>query len=169
MPCREAKQEDVPALARLSVDAWRTAYRGVMPSSFLDALSVEDAQARWKGTVGEGHPSVVVYEQDRQLTASCYVGPSRDPDADPATAEIIALNVNPDHWRHGLGSKLTAFVLDRLRVQGFRSVTLWVLRDNVRARRFYEALRFQPDGTERVTSALIGSPLHELRYRITLS
>ena len=156
------------ALASISVDAWQAAYRGIMPSAFLDALSAVDAQALWERTLAEGGPSVVVFELDEQVVASCLFGALRDPDVAPGTAEIIALNVHPDHWRRSLGSQLTSFALDRLRAQGFRCATLWVLRDNLRARRFYERHGFQSDHTERSTSELIGSPLCELRYRITI-
>jgi ribosomal protein S18 acetylase RimI-like enzyme len=136
-----------------------------MPSEFLDALSVADLQARWERTFAEGQPSVVVFELNQQVVAACLFGASRDHDATPETAEIIALNVHPDYWRGGLGSQLMAFALDRLRAQGFRWVTLWVLRDNSRARRFYESGGFQSDDAERSTSELVGSPLSEVRYR----
>ncbi len=168
MPCREVRPEDASALARISVEAWRAAYRGLMPSDFLDGLSAAEAQARWERAFAAGQPSAVVFEQDQELVAACQFGPSRDPDADPDTAEVIALNVHPDHWRRGFGSQLMSFTLNRLREQGFAAATLWVLRGNARARRLYEALGFNLEGTERSTSDLIGSPLHEVRYRITL-
>jgi ribosomal protein S18 acetylase RimI-like enzyme len=168
MPCRQGQQQDSAALARLSVDAWQAAYRGIMPSEFLGALSVVDAQASWERAFSEGHPSVVVFELNQQVVGVCLFGASRDQDAAPGTAEIIALNVHPDYWRRGLGSQLTAFALDLLRVQGFRCATLWVLQDNSRARQFYEDYGFRPDHATRSTSALIGSPLCEVRYRITL-
>ena len=168
MSCREVRPEDASALARISVGAWQAAYRGLMPSDFLDALSPVEAQARWERAFAEGQPHVVVFEQDQELVAACHFGPSRDPGADPATGEVIALNVHPNHWRRGFGSRLTSFTLDRLHARGFAAATLWVLRGNARARRFYEAVGFKPDGTERSTSDLIGSPLHEVRYCITL-
>jgi ribosomal protein S18 acetylase RimI-like enzyme len=166
MPCRMVKPEDASALACISVAAWQAAYRGLMPPEFLDALSAADIQTRWERVFAEGPPSVVVFERDQQVVASCHFGASRDPDATPGTAEVFSLNVHPDYWRRGLGSQLTTFALNRLRAEGFACVTLWVLRDNARAQRFYEALGFQRDSSERSTSDLIGSPLHELRYRM---
>ena len=168
MPCRDVRPDDAPALARISIDAWQVAYRGIMPSDFLDALSPAEAQARWERAFAERQPHVVVFEHDQELVALCHFGPSRDPGADPATGEVIALNVRPDHWRSGFGSRLMSFALDRLHARGFAAATLWVLLGNTRARRFYEAVGFKPDGAERSTSDLIGSPLHEVRYRITL-
>jgi hypothetical protein len=42
-------------------------------------------------------------------------------------------------------------------------VALWVLRDNVRARRFYERAGFIADGTEKAAD-LVGHQLREVRY-----
>jgi hypothetical protein len=36
--------------------------------------------------------------------------------------------------------------MQELRALGMRGATLWVLRDNLRARRFYEHLGWAPDG-----------------------
>jgi RimJ/RimL family protein N-acetyltransferase len=43
-------------------------------------------------------------------------------------------------------------------------VTLWVLDSNARARRFYEAAGFRPDGAVKVDDSH-GFVLRELRYR----
>lgn len=168
MPCRDARPEDAAALARISVDAWRAAYRGLMPSDLLDGLKADDAQRDWERAFASGSTSVVAFEQDHQVVAYCYAGPSRDPEAGAATAEVIALYVHPDYWRCGVGSQLTTFALNRLATLGFDRVTLWVLRENERARRFYEAFGFLSEGTERVSSDLIGSPLREIRYCMDL-
>jgi RimJ/RimL family protein N-acetyltransferase len=49
---------------------------------------------------------------------------------------------------------------------GYLSVTLWVLRDNRRARRFYERAGFAPDGASNVLDRLGG--VTEVRSRRTL-
>jgi ribosomal protein S18 acetylase RimI-like enzyme len=55
--------------------------------------------------------------------------------------------------------------LRRLQQKGFADATLWVLHDNTRARRFYEAMGWQQDGGEKHDDQLTGFPLHEVRYR----
>jgi len=54
-------------------------------------------------------------------------------------------------------------VLARSVAAGYSTVTLWVLRDNRRARRFYERAGFVPDGATNVLTGLGG--IRELRYR----
>jgi RimJ/RimL family protein N-acetyltransferase len=46
---------------------------------------------------------------------------------------------------------------------GLDDITLWVLEGNERARRFYEACGFQPDGTRQLLD--IGGLVPEIRYR----
>jgi len=41
MIIREATHNDIPALAKVHVDTWRTAYRGIMPDEYLANLSYE--------------------------------------------------------------------------------------------------------------------------------
>jgi RimJ/RimL family protein N-acetyltransferase len=54
--------------------------------------------------------------------------------------------------------------MDELRDLGMREASLWVLRDNQRARRFYERLGWQPDG--RTSSESYGGvELEALCYR----
>jgi len=81
----------------------------------------------------------------------------------------MALNVHPTAWRRGVGTELLQAVLERLRLLRFTAATLWVLEKNSRARAFYEAAGFTKEGAERTETDLIGSPLHEIRYRTTLT
>ena len=86
---------------------------------------------------------------------------------DRHVAELYALYVRPAWWSTGTGRALVDRVLARTSEAGYRSVTLWVLRDNRRARRFYERAGFTPDGATNVLAGLGG--VTELRYRRELS
>jgi GNAT superfamily N-acetyltransferase len=78
-------------------------------------------------------------------------------------AELYALYVRPAWWSTGTGRALMEKVLARSAAAGYRSITLWVLRDNQRARRFYGRAGFAPDGATNVLTGLGG--VLELRYR----
>jgi RimJ/RimL family protein N-acetyltransferase len=60
-----------------------------------------------------------------------------------------------------------ARALEQLREKDFSQAILWVHADNGRARRFYEAAGWRPDGAERDEEAF-GEVVKELRYRIEL-
>ncbi len=85
---------------------------------------------------------------------------------DGRVAELYALYVRPAWWSTGTGRTLMQRVLAKSAGAGFPSITLWVLRDNRRARRFYERAGFAPDGATHVLTRLGDVP--ELRYRRTL-
>jgi RimJ/RimL family protein N-acetyltransferase len=50
---------------------------------------------------------------------------------------------------------------------GFGSAMLWVLEDNARARAFYEAAGWRPDGGRQL-ERIISTDLYEVRYAKSL-
>ena len=161
MKVRAATPDDADAIARIHVDTWRAAYRGQIPESYLDALSVEQRARTWASTLARPGPGRVLVTEP--LTGFCFYGPSRD--GEDGVAEIFALYVRPDSWRQGAGRLLCDEALRDARSRECTSMTLWVLQTNERARRFYERIGYVLDGAERSNTRLTGSPLHEVRYR----
>lgn len=164
---REARAADVPGIARIHVEAWRAAYRGHLPDACLDSLDLEQRARMWSGALARPAPARLVVTEP--LTGFCFYGPSRD-DADQGEiqAEIYALYVHPDHWRHGAGRTLCAHAERDARERASTSLALWVLRSNEAARRFYERIGYAADGAERDNTRLIGVALREMRYRKAL-
>lgn len=158
---------DVDAVARLHVTVWQAAYRGLLPDAFLDAISVERRVSMWRQIVERQASPALVAEHDGCVAGFVVGGRSRDDDAHPdVTAEIMAIYVAPDWWGAGVGARLMREALTVLCEQGFQEVTLWVLRDNARARRFYELAGFQTDGGEKMDTAS-GVTFDEVRYRLS--
>ena len=93
------------------------------------------------------------------------MGRSRDPDGRPTTGELWAIYVAPDDWGRGAGRALWERGRSSLQASGFLDVTVWVLEDNRRALRFYEAAGFAPDGGHDKTIELGGESLTEIRLR----
>jgi GNAT superfamily N-acetyltransferase len=91
------------------------------------------------------------------------LGASRDPDRSPATGELRALFVHPDHWERGVGRALVHHVLEALPRLGHDEVTLWSFAANDRANRLYGSAGFGRDGAERREPIFAGAL--ELRYR----
>jgi len=165
---RPVAAADVDAAARLHVAVWQAAYRGLLPDAFLDAISVERRVTLWRQLVERQASPALVAEQDGRIVGFVLGGRSRDDDAQVGvTAEIMAIYVAPECWNSGAGAQLMQAALAVLRNQGFREVTLWVLRGNARARRFYELAGFEPDGGEKVDTQ--GDvPFDEVRYRLRI-
>jgi ribosomal protein S18 acetylase RimI-like enzyme len=171
MAIRRATPEDAQAVAAVHVAAWRFAYAGLMPDSYLNGLSVDKRASFWRRSLEEPNPgTLIVAERHNEITGFCFFGPTRDADGtDKETGEILSLNVDPNHWRKGVGRALCDVVLSEAPHRGWTFITLWVLKGNERACQFYQALGFSLDSRDRTQTTLIGAPLHEVRYRKTVA
>lgn len=62
---------------------------------------------------------------------------------------VVAIYLLPEIWGSGQGSELLRYALGKLKKNGFRNICLWVMKGNIRARKFYEKNGFQISGKER--------------------
>jgi ribosomal protein S18 acetylase RimI-like enzyme len=162
---RAARAADAAAIAQVHVDTWRVAYRSLLPDDELRALSVGQRRGFWEGARSNpGASKVDVAEDGSGVIAFCSYGPTRDAHADGA-AEIYALYVHPDKWRRGAGRLLCERAALGAAERGHDAITLWVMKGNDRACRFYERVGFAPDGSERRNARFLATPFDEVRYR----
>jgi ribosomal protein S18 acetylase RimI-like enzyme len=137
-----AMPTDCRAVAQVHVDAWRAAYVGMVPADYLASLSVDQRETMWRATVERGAPRVLVARIAADVVGWIAYGRSRDEGAAAEVGEIWALYVAPNAWSSGVGQALWKAASRDLQEQGCRYVTLWVIRDNARAIRFYERSGF---------------------------
>ncbi len=138
-----------------------------MPDAYLDGLEVGDRVAMWARFLEVPQPArrlLVVTVDDRVVGFACF-GTCRDV-ADAPLGELFAINLDPHHWRSGLGRELLSEVTHELLAFGDAAV-LWVVPENVRARGLYESAGWVDDGGRRHDEVL-GARVDEMRYRITL-
>jgi len=164
---RPATLDDVDDVARIHVRSWQHAYRGQLPDAVLDALDVAQRAALWRADVGAAASTLLLAVLDARTIGFCSLAPSRDPDAAPGTAEVVAIYVDPDHYGAGAGTALLTTALAEARRRRDHALTLWVLDTNQLARRFYERCGLRWDGTSKNVQRP-GYTLTELRYRIEL-
>ncbi|MFD3487231.1 GNAT family N-acetyltransferase [Streptomyces sp. NPDC058665] len=147
---RAMTEDDCEAVAAVRVGGWQWAYAGLMPQAYLDAMSVEEDAARQRGRLVGGHGTVVniVAERDGVVVGWACFGPCRDEDTPAGAQELYALYVRPEHVSSGVGRALMDTWLERATAAGCSPLVLWVLKENSRARRFYEKAGFTPDGAE---------------------
>lgn len=164
---RAATVADAPGIAEVHVVSWQAAYRGLLPQSLLDGLSVERRTAQWQETVPRANWNVhVAARPDGHVGGFVATGPSRDDDADATVGELITIYLRQELWSVGIGSRLHAVGIAGM-ATCFEQATLWVLETNARSRGFYERHGWQPDGT--VKRDTIGeTEVVEVRYRLRL-
>ncbi|MGV9555562.1 N-acetyltransferase family protein [Streptomyces sp. NPDC003401] len=162
---REMTLADCDRVAEIRVRGWQSAYRGLMPQSHLDALSVrEDAERRRdRFTRGDGGVVNLVAERAGEVVGWAAYGPYREGEARTGEAELYAIYVDPARVGGGIGGALLAESVRRSTAAGRRRMHLWVLRDNTPARRFYERAGFWADGAEEPFE-VAGARVPEVRY-----
>ncbi len=163
---REARVSDAAAIARVHVVSWQSAYRGIVPQGLLDGLSIAKRTEEWIPRLGTPDGSNWVLEVEGIVQGWASIGPSRDSDLRDAI-ELYGLYLTPGCWSKRLGHLLYTKAEGAMSLSRAEEVYLWVLEDNLRARRFYERVGYSPDGSTK--NALgEGLVLPELRYRKSL-
>lgn len=146
---RRAGPDDARAIATVHVRSWKSAFPGLLPQDYLDALEPEDRLSQWQEALASPGrwPVVLVAEEHARVVGFVAVAPSRDPDADPnLVGEVQTIYLGPEAWGEGRGSMLLEAGLSELAGAGFQRATLWVLHSNARARHFYERRGWSADG-----------------------
>jgi ribosomal protein S18 acetylase RimI-like enzyme len=192
MVIRAGSVADAAQIAAVQREGWFAAYEGIIPAAIIDRVTAPDDGARvrqsfrtrpWQrmlvavaaeqepsGMAGTAAGPVVIgyasFGPETDVLNAPWPHPLSTDGEDGRVAELYALYVRPASWSTGTGRALMDRVLARSSGAGYRSISLWVLRDNQRARRFYQRAGFAPDGATNVLSRLGG--VIELRYRRAL-
>lgn len=167
---RKAELRDAPPIAVVHVAVSRATYANLLPAETLEAFPVERRAKQWHQIIaGLGSPSDTgVFVAENQSGAILGFGCCARQRSAQMTArgfggEFQAAYVLPSSQGRGLGRKLMVEMARHLIGQSLSSGSCWVLRENARARRFYEALGGQLVG-ERADELDAATALVEVAY-----
>ncbi|MEX2981256.1 N-acetyltransferase family protein [Streptomyces sp. C36] len=167
---REMLEVDIEAVSAIRVRGWQAAYAGIVPQSYLDAMTVEGDAGQRRQSFSQPRRTSrdLVALGDRGPVGWICFGPCRSDMPDMRrVGETYALYVSPDLIGQGIGRRLLGEAHAQMKGQGFEASALWVLCDNQRARRFYERAGYQADGAAQ--DDVYGEiTLTELRYQRVL-
>src|SRR5437867_3203943 len=176
MMLRLATPADVDGIIDVHVASWKIGYRGILPDRVLDEIDLNKRRARWLEALSkppQGRSTLLCLDELQRMIGFATFGPARGPgdhgdaDVDPLrTAELIACYVHPDHWRRGAGRLMCDEIFEQLHSR-FQDIIVWVLRDNPRARGFYESIGFieEPGRQKPLPWDWHQAELWEVRYR----
>lgn len=165
---RDATPADAAAIAEVQVAAWKLAYRGMLPDATLRELTVQQRAISWQKILADYPRATFVSVLGSMMTGWIGFGKSRDDDRPALSGEVYGLYVTPGHWRSGHGTTLWWTAVERLTQEGFRSVDVWVLEANERARRFYESVGCLLDKGAGKMFEGDGFSVPEVRYSLAL-
>jgi ribosomal protein S18 acetylase RimI-like enzyme len=162
---REATPADALGIAIVHINIWRSTYRGIVPVTFLDNMSYEEGEKRWRSRLSiaqaEGKIAFFVAE-DVPGHIVGYISGGYNREEDPVyTAELYAIYILQEYHGQGIGRRLTRTFVEKMLTMGIDSMLLWVFSVNP-ARKFYEALGGQLLRTS--TFEIEGVTIDEVAY-----
>jgi GNAT superfamily N-acetyltransferase len=183
---REAGIDDADAIATAHIDGWRAGYRGVVPDEYLDAEEFATSRRdRWRAWTWQSiaDSRLFVVAQHERVIGFGHAGPEgaephafgEAPVSVPVSiaptgrGEIYGFYLHPSAWGSGGAGALMSRCEEFLRDEGYPSAMLWVLRDNPRARAFYEKVGWHDTGAESTFSPSDppGSALPRVEYVVS--
>ncbi|MBA2693745.1 MAG: GNAT family N-acetyltransferase [Rubrobacter sp.] len=161
---REATAEDAAGIARVHIASWRTAYRGIVPDAFLDGMSREESEARWRERLDERAPRVFFFvaEVSGSIVGFAVGGARRSESLTEFDGELYALYLLADARGMGIGRRLLRAVAEGLSSLGFRSMLACLMAGNRSACGFYEAFGGRLVGSD--TFEISGETIEEVAY-----
>ena len=149
----------------------RWSYRDLLTEVELEALSVEETTADFAEGLAElpSGSAVFVAELVGRVVGYAYLLPSPDANVPVGTSELGSLYVTEDVAGTGVAGTLMDAAIEQAGAADQGLLTLWVRRENGRARRFYEKHGMRPDGAERSRPHdVLPTEMDEIRYRMQL-
>jgi len=155
---REAREGDAPGIARVHVESWRETYAGILPQEYLDGLSAENREERWREILGGvGGANYVAESLEGGIAGFSSGGPERS--SESPGWELYAIYLSQSWQGAGLGRRLFAGALEA--AEAGESVFTWCISANP-SRGFYESLGGEVIGVQHVEIG--GAKLEETCY-----
>ena len=144
MIIRKAKEDDVRQISEIVVEDWKTAYKGIIDSNYLDSMSTEN---QYQIEINR-FPEYVVAAKGEEILGYVW---KRMIDDEASDCEIIALYVRLSKRNCGIGRALLLDSIDSFRKAGRKQMIIWCLKENLEARKFYEKMggKVYKDGTHK--------------------
>jgi GNAT superfamily N-acetyltransferase len=150
---RIAWADDAESIAAVQVKAWRRSYDSLLPADVLETLDPAQFAEAWESSLTkpkDARNRVLVALERNTVRGFAITSPSQDPDSDPVLdGEVAELTVDPDHTRHGHGSRLLQACVDTLRADHFTRAVAWLNSTHDELRLFFTDAGWAPDGAHR--------------------
>lgn len=163
---RYAKVEDAKILGEIHSQSWKVAYKDIILDEILNNITAEKREGYFERALSkQWEEDALIFIEDKAVGLIC-IGKCRDEDIDSSYGEIWGIYLLPEFWNKGIGYELIKWGMKELKDRNYKRITIWVLEENLKARRFYEQVGFKHDGT--IKEIIIGESLNEYRYAIDI-
>lgn len=166
MIIRPARQQDARAIAQVRIASWRATYRGVVPDTYLAAMTPDESEDGWRAVAAGEVPGaeLLVCDLDGAVVGFAAYGAARPPSFG-YTGELYATYYLPDAMGKGYGSAMLREVFRGLVRLGHNNMIVWVMEANTRGRNFNEnILQMAQIPDARKSSDTDGTAIWEIAY-----
>ena len=142
MRIREAEYKDAHNMGTVHVDTWRSTYRGIVPDAYLDSLSHESAETKWRQRLASPELlrfHLVAEDDDGRVVGIVEAGLNEDEKFPEYEAQVYTLYILRQFQHRGIGRMLIHETVRRLLEMDIESMLIWVVSQNP-SRGFYEHL-----------------------------
>lgn len=137
---RKAQIQDIPRIAEIIVFGKRVAYRSIFNNDVVsfNELQVMDLVEKYHSDLSL-IDDMIVYDDEivKGVINRRYVGED---------VELCEFYVEPFFKGKGIGRELIQYVINEAGNAHMKRIFLWVIKDNLSARKFYEANGFKESG-----------------------
>ena len=137
MVFREGQESDLAEIAALHTASQRLTYRGLLSDRYLDGLDPAKQRQKWEVfSRQEGHTLLAARNRDGLLGFAAW---KRDEEL-PKCLYLEALHVAPEARGKGVGADLIRRAARYARENGYRTMSVCIVKGNEGARRLYTRL-----------------------------
>lgn len=127
---RLAALEDAPHIANVLIETWKTTFAGLFSELFLENLSEDHQQKRYRNFLEKANCSCLIAENDADgIIGFACGGPNRSTSV-ATTAELYALYVRKKFQGSGIGRTLFNAAADHIFKLLGGELSVWVIEIN---------------------------------------
>ena len=152
------QNDDPLVISNIYESSWKYAYKNIIPQEYLDSIPT----GRWANSITKDGMINLVLLENELIIGTASICRSRWKQCDEF-GEIVSMYFLPEYMGKGFGSHLLKRCIKELNSLGFDKILLWVLADNVRARKFYEKNGFVCSN-EYLNDNIGGKEIREVMY-----
>jgi ribosomal protein S18 acetylase RimI-like enzyme len=154
----QSTEIDAAHISGLQIISTREGYKCFASAEYLEGLDTEITPKKWLEWLNDNTKALIAFSDDAQQTPIGFIafGPIRtrlkeDRGIMPSwPGEIYALYVTPEYWGKGAARSLMVEAVPIMRKNYWDKALLWVIDKNHRAIKFYENLKGQRVGKQKV-------------------
>ena len=144
-------------MAALHVQCWRECYSDIVPKALLEKSDASSRLSVWQESLADETRAAFAAYDGGVAIGFVVARKPKEANFDGEDGHISMLYLREGYYRQGIGTELLKLAAAQWLKQGGYSLSLSVLSENLRARRFYEAM-----GARLVKSSTYKWDEHEL-------